>query len=469
MEQTQVLDGRTFRDMCSFAIDWFAKSETDVNALNVFPIPDGDTGTNMLLTLRSSLEEAFRSGDSSVGKVLKAIAHGALMGARGNSGVILALMWRGMAQVLSETEVLYSRDLAQAFQIACTTAYDGLEKPVEGTILTVMKEIAAATEKYLDNRSVDLACVFETAAEAARKAVANTPNLLPVLKEAGVVDSGGQGLYIFLEGTLIYLKGQTDTLQHGKSIIIQSLDSSGEKTAGADERYEYLLKRQESGPASAAKTGVITVATGAGFVDIFNQLGASAVVPGGQTMNPSAKQILQAVESVAFQEVIILPNDKNLVLVAQKIGTLTNKEIRVVPTKTIPQGIAAILAFDSEVDLETNVNLMTESRSQVTTVEVTSASRSAKLNGFSIRKGQAIGLLEGKLIAVNDKRNDLIADIFGKIDLTGAESATIYFGADSRKDEADRIREFMFKKNHRLNIDVNLGGQPLYNFIISIE
>jgi dihydroxyacetone kinase-like predicted kinase len=464
-----MLDGRTFRDMYSFAIDWFAKSEGDVNALNVFPIPDGDTGTNMLLTMRSSIEEAARSDDSSAASMLKSIAHGALMGARGNSGVILALIWRGMSDGLKETDRLCSRDLAKAFQAACAGAYGGLEKPVEGTILTVMKEIAAATEKYLDGDKADITCVFETAVEAARKAVANTPNLLPVLKEAGVVDSGGQGLCILFEGTLMYLKGETDQLLLGKSKIISIADTPGDHAGGVDERYEYLLRGQEQEHLAVAKTGVVTVATGEGFTGLFNQLGASAVVPGGRTMNSSAKQILQAVESVESNQVIILPNDKNLVLVAQKIGTLTTKTVKVVATTTIPQGIAAILAFNSEADLQTNIDLMTESKSQVKTVEVTSATRSTKLNGISIRKGQAIGLVDGKLVAVNDDRRGLIPDILEKIDLTGAESITIYYGADSKKDEADNIRELMFLKNQRLNIEVNPGGQPFYNFIISIE
>ena len=289
MQPAKILDGRTFRDMYSFAIDWFAKSEGDVNALNVFPIPDGDTGTNMLLTMRSSLEEAARSSDLGTASVLKAISHGALMGARGNSGVILALIWRGMSDGLPGTDGLCSNDLAKAFQAACAGAYGGLEKPVEGTILTVMKEIAAATAKYLEGDKEDITCIFETAVEAARKAVANTPNLLPVLKEAGVVDSGGQGLCILFEGTLMYLKGQRDQLPFEKSKIISIADTPGDQGGGVDERYEYLLRGQEQEHLAVARTGVVTVATGEGFTGLFNQLGVSAVVPGGRTMNPSAK------------------------------------------------------------------------------------------------------------------------------------------------------------------------------------
>jgi dihydroxyacetone kinase-like predicted kinase len=202
------IDGQTFQEMFAFAVDWFAKSETDVNILNVFPVPDGDTGTNMLLTMRSSLEETVSPEHAimDVSTVAQAMAHGSLMGARGNSGVILCQIWRGLADSLEGKAGMRGSDLAQALQIAARTAYEGIEKPVEGTILTVMKEIAAATTKYSNPGDESVATVLQTAVEAAGKAVGNTPNLLPVLKEAGVVDSGGQGLYILLEGALMYLK-----------------------------------------------------------------------------------------------------------------------------------------------------------------------------------------------------------------------------------------------------------------------
>lgn len=545
VEEVKALDGPIFKAMFSFAVDWFAKSENDINALNVFPIPDGDTGTNMLLTMRSGLEEAEANGDSSVALMAKAIAHGSLMGARGNSGVILSLIWRGISQSCQEIKNINSRDLARAFQNASRVAYAGLDKPVEGTMLTVIKEVATAAEPYLERENENMTQIFETIVEAAGKAVANTPNLLPVLKESGVVDSGGQGLFILFEGALMYLKGQTREIQFGKSQIINASEGPGNnldfsnlreevpfgyctefllkgeklepetiqaklKDAGQslivtgdestvkihihcadpspvihyalslgtlsavsirnmDEQYADLLKIQKENHKPLLNVGVVTIASGEGFIELLNELGASVIISGGQTMNPSAKQILQAVESVNSNSIIILPNDKNLVLVAQKIGALTDKEVRVIPTTTIPQGIAALLAFSSQTDLKSNVDLMIESVSMVKTIEITRATRSTRINGLAIRKGQAIGMLDKKLLAANDNLNDLVAAVLEKIDLANSENVSIYYGVDTKKNEAEKIKELMFRKNHKLNIDVTSGGQPLYNYIISIE
>lgn len=540
------LDGNTFRDMFSFAVDWFAKSESDINALNVFPIPDGDTGSNMLLTMRSSIEEASSYKGSAICSVADGLAHGALMGARGNSGVILSQIWRGMAQSLQGKESITSCGLAEAFQSASSAAYKALDKPVEGTILTVMKEVATAVRGHLNGNNQDIIAFFETSVAAAEKAVAETPSLLPVLKEAGVVDSGGQGLYVLLQGSLMYLKGETGELQFSKSKIIHSSDApnslpdltaireedsvfgyctefllkgeslvpenirkrlknkgqslivSGDESTlkihihcldpspvihyalslgtisavsirNMDEQYDDMRRKQTEPKAPNLPVAVVTVAKGEGLINTFSQIGASAVIPGGATMNPSTKQILQAVETVPSNKVIILPNDKNLVLVAQQIGSLTDKQVFVVPTVTIPQGIAALLAYNPQADIQTNIALMTDSKSIVNTIEVARATRSTKLNGFAIHEGQVIGLLNGKLVAANDSESEVIANILNQIDLSGAENSSIYYGADTEKDEAEKIRQLMFQKNQNLNVEVIHGGQPLYNYIISIE
>lgn len=543
IEQTQFLDGKTFKAIFSFAADWFAKSENDVNILNVFPVPDGDTGTNMLLTMRSSIDETGKVTDQSVSSMVKAMAYGALMGARGNSGVILSQIWRGLARSLQGKEKITGRDLAESFQAAALTAYEGLENPVEGTMLTVMKEIAAATMGYLD-ADESVVSILQAAVNGAGQAVANTPNLLPVLKEAGVVDSGGQGLYILLEGALMYLKGQTAQLEFSKSKIINSTTTSevpqiselreevpfgyctefhlkGEslvpdkirkrlKNKGQslivigdestvkihihcldpgpvihyalslgtissvsirnmDEQYDDLLKAQKDRQTDDATIGVVAVATGEGIIDIFHKLGATAIVSGGQTMNPSTKEILRAVETVQRAQVIILPNDKNLVLVAQQVATLAKKDVLVLPTVTIPQGIAALLAFNPQSDLQTNINLMDESRSVIKTIEVTRATRASRINGFAIQKNQAIGLLDGKLVAVNDRIGDVAMDMLSKVDLINTETVSIYCRNSAVKAEAKKIRELMYQSNPKLNIDILLGGQPLYDFLISIE
>ncbi len=542
------IDGPTFRDMFVFAVEWFAKSEADVNILNVFPVPDGDTGTNMLLTMKSSIEEAVSSDQTlsgDVSEIARRMAHGALMGARGNSGVILCQIWRGIAASLSGKEKIDGSDLAGAMSSAAKSAYEGLENPVEGTILTVIKEIAAATGKYTEQPGTDFTVVMEVAVETARKAVANTPNLLPVLKEAGVVDSGGQGLCILLEGALMYLTDQTLELQTGKSRIIEAVlnGRSIQKTDRDEEELafgyctEFLLKGQDLSPddirsniremgQSLIVTGdesiikihihcqdpspvihyalslgtisavsirnmdeqnadlkklkdslkapnrevcVVAVATGEGIIQALKNLGVSAIVPGGQTMNPSTKQILEAVESAPSDNVIILPDDKNLLLVAQQVTELTSKTVGVVPAVSIPQGIAAMLSYNSSADFQSNLDAMQESRAMVKTLEVTRAVRATKINGFFIQPGQAIAILDGKILAVNDEINNLISDILDRVGLSEAETASIYYGADIELSAAREIRDMMYKINNKLNIDVVCGGQPLYHYIISIE
>lgn len=542
---TKTLDGKILREMFSFAVEWFAKSESEINALNVFPIPDGDTGSNMLLTMRSSMEEALSSHELTISAIAQCLAHGALMGARGNSGVILSQIWRGIAQSWQGQESVSGSELAQAFQSATAAAYVALDKPVEGTMLTVIKEVAAAAKPFLNGGDAAIVPVLEISVSAAEKAVANTPNLLPVLKEAGVVDSGGQGLYVLLQGALMYLKGQTIELQFSKPKIIRSASASNDLpdlsglqeevpfgyctefllkgkglvpekiqkrlknkgqslivtgdesvvkihihcldpspvihyalTLGSisavsirnmDEQHADMLKKQVETKEVILPIAVVTVAKGEGIIRTFEQIGASAVIPGGATMNPSTKQILEAVQGVHSNKVIVLPNDKNLVMVAQQITSLTDKEIYVIPTVTIPQGIAALLVFNPEADVKTNVELMTESKSFVKTIEVARATRSTKLNGFTIHEGQVIGLINGKLVAANDTENEVITNTLGQIDLSKAENTSIYYGADTEREAAETIRQLMFEKNKTLNIEVIHGGQPLYNYIIAIE
>jgi uncharacterized protein len=544
----QDLDGTTFREMFTFAVDWFAKSESDVNILNVFPVPDGDTGTNMLLTMKSSLEEVAstdHADTATVSTVAQSMAYGALMGARGNSGVILCQIWRGIASSLAGKEKLNGPDLAKALDCAAHTAYEGIENPVEGTILTVIKDMAAAAGSYPELSDINITEVMKTAVEAAAKSVANTPNLLPVLKEAGVVDSGGQGLYILFEGALMYLTDQTLQLQTGKSRIIemvledrhakivnkteealtfgycteflvkgrdlsqddirksiremgQSLIVTGDRSVvkihihcqdpspvihyalslgtlsavsirNMDEQNAELKILKNKLKAPDREVSVVAVATGEGIIQAFNNLGVSAIVPGGQTMNPSIKQILEAVESVSSDQVIILPDDKNLLLLAQQVAELTSKKVGVVPAISIPQGITAMLSYDSRADLETNLAAMQESRSMVKTLEVTRAIRATRINGFSIQPGQAIALLDGKILAVNDDMKELLAGILDQVGLSQAETVSIYYGADIELTEAQQIRNLMYEINGKLNIDVVCGGQPLYHYIISIE
>ncbi len=544
MKQVDSISGQEFREMLVTATNWLEKSAPDIDALNVFPVPDGDTGTNMLLTMRSSIEEAYQSTDTSISAVVQAVARGALMGARGNSGVILSQIWRGLAESLKDTESLTGTDLAKALQLASKTAYKGISNPVEGTILTVIKDVAKASLAQITDGADDVISVLEVAVNTANESVANTPKLLPVLKEAGVVDAGGQGLHTILDGALRYLRGETELMKfrkpqiitsnvpqpsrlrrisavdevpfgyctefllkgdklnpdeiktklqkRGQSIIVVGDDSTARvhihtldpgnvihyatglgtihqaSIRNMDEQHhDFLEMQRERMPAVDVAT--VAVVAGDGLSDVFTSLGVTAIVKGGQTMNPSTKELLQAVKMVASDKVIILPNNKNVVLTAQQVQSLTDKKIEVVPTQTVPQGVAALLAFDYEADFETNARLMQEVRSRVKTIEITQAVRSTHLNGLSIRKNQAIGLLDGELLAAGNTPMDVLNKMLTKLNLKKSEIITIYYGADTKPTEAEQVSISIQEKFPEIQVEVIQGGQPHYSYIISIE
>jgi hypothetical protein len=543
MGQLDSANGQDLREMFSAATTWLDKSASDIDALNVFPVPDGDTGTNMLLTMRSSIEEAYRAPDRSASAVAQAMAAGAMVGARGNSGVILSQIWRGLAQGLVDKESFTGSDLAGALQQASVMAYKGLSSPVEGTILTVVKEASAAARAQVASGTDDLISVMEAVVNAAGESVANTPSLLPVLKEAGVVDAGGQGLYTILEGALRYLEGEGEQMQFRKPQMITSsipLPARLSQVVADEVPYgyctEFLLKGQKLDPDKMGKKlkkrgqslivvgdestvrvhihtydpgkviryatslgtmhqvsirnmdeqhhdflemqreklpavdmAIVAVVVGNGLADVFRSLGAAAIVPGGQTMNPSAKDLLQAVNSVVAGKVIILPNNKNIVLTAEQVTSLTTKSVGVVPTETIPQGVAALLAFDYEADFETNVQIMKDTKSAVKSIEITRAVRSVQLGGLKIKKKQAIGFLDGDLVAVDDKTTGALNQVLAKLDLNQAEVITIYYGADTGLAEAEQVSLSVRERYPQLQIEVVQGGQPHYNYIVSVE
>lgn len=544
MKQVDTINGREFREMLSTATSWLEKSSSDVDALNVFPVPDGDTGTNMLLTMRSGVDEAFMHNNSSVSDAAKAVAQGALMGARGNSGVILSQIWRGMAEGVVDKKTINGEDVAIALQKAADVAYKGISNPVEGTILTVVREAAQAGQKCVDDGKTDPISVMEAIVEGAGESVANTPTLLPVLKDAGVVDAGGQGLYTILEGALRYLRGEAEQMQFRKPQMIASsipmpvrmpqisqvdevpfgyctefmlkgegfnpdkirdrLKKEGESLIvvgdenttrvhvhtldpgkiikyatslgtlhqvsirNMDEQYHDFLEVQKS-RAVEVDTATIAVVSGDGLAEVFASLGTTAIVPGGQTMNPSTKDILQAVNAIASDKVIILPNNKNIILTAEQVKTLSNKSIEVIPTQTIPQGVAALLAFDYEADFSTNADLMKEATSMVKTIEITRAVRAAQLDGLSIKKKQAIGLLDGELLAAGKNTIDILDKMLAKLDMNQNEIVTVYYGADASSDEASQVSESIREQYPQLQVEVVKGGQPYYDYIVSIE
>ncbi len=543
MKQINSISGQELREMFAAATGWLEKSSAEIDALNVFPVPDGDTGTNMLLTMRSTVEEAYRAPDHSASAVAHAMAQGALMGARGNSGVILSQILRGLAQGLSEKESLNATDLASALQESSAMAYKGLSNPVEGTMLTVIKDIAAAVQAEAAGNGGDMIVAMEAAVNAAGESVANTPNLLDVLRQAGVVDAGGQGLHTIFDGALRYLRGEMEQMRFRKPQIIvtdlhatklpqmiaadeipygyctefllkgekldtdkirKKLEKKGESLivvgdesaarvhihtiepgdvvsfAGGlgtlhqvsirnmdEQHHDYLEMQKDRGP--AVDTAIVAVVAGDGLSDVFTSLGVTVIVPGGQTMNPSTKDLLQAVEEAAADKAIILPNNKNIVATANQMQSLTEKKIEVVPTITIPQGVAALLAFDYEANLESNIQIMTRAVSSVKTIEICRAVRAAKLNDLKIKKKQPIGLLDGDLLAVGDSGLEVLNKMLSKLDLGKIEVITIYYGADTKSAEAEQVAGDIRSRYPQLQIEVVRGGQPHYDYIISIE
>jgi DAK2 domain fusion protein YloV len=544
MKKIKTISGQDLKEMFAAATSWLEKSAADIDALNVFPVPDGDCGTNMLLTMRSCVEETGRTANGTVSSVASAMAKGSLMGARGNSGVILSQIWRGIAQSLDGKDSVDSSGLAQALRQASKTAYHGVSNPTEGTILTVIGDMATAAEARVAEGEKDVICILEASVDAARESVANTPNLLPILRETGVVDAGGQGLFTLLEGALFYLRGETELMQFRKSRVIASntpitarpiqvspsdeepfgyctefllkgdgfdpkklkrkLKSKGESLIvvgdnstirvhihtldpgnvlhfvasmgtmhkvsirNMDEQHEDFLAMQKA-KSPTTDIGIVAIVTGDGLADVFTSLGTSGIVSGGQTMNPSTKEILQAVESVASGKIIILPNNKNIVPAAEQVHSLSDKTVKVIPTETIPQGVVALLAFDYEADLDTNVHLMTEARSTVKTIEITRATRSTKINSLNIKKKQAIGLLNGKLLAASNDPGAVLSDLLTRAELDKAEVITVYYGADTKETDAEAIVAEVRQKYPELQIEIVDGGQPFYNYIVSIE
>jgi DAK2 domain fusion protein YloV len=545
MKQIHSCGGQEFRDMFAAGSGWLEKSVPDINAINVFPVPDGDTGTNMFLTMRSVIEEADRVSGDSISAVAKAMAQGALMGARGNSGVILSQFFRGLAKGLDEKDSITGTDWAMALDEASRAAYKGLSQPVEGTMLTVIKDASKAAEEAAQAEPDNLTKVTEAAVEAARNSVARTPLLLDVLREAGVVDAGGQGVYVLLEGALRYLEGKVEEMKYRRPQLVAAELPAGTKTAQivaeAEEPYGYctnfllegnklnpdkIRKRLESKGQSIVVVGdettirvhihtydpgsiiryatslgtlhqlqvqnmddqhvgfvemqkerlpsldisVVAVAAGSGMREVFRSLGAAAIVPGGQTMNPSVQEILQAVESVPSQKVILLPNNKNIILAVSQVPSLTSKEVAVVPTRTVPQGIAALIAFNYEGGMEENVQAMEEAVATVKTVEITEAARSTQLQGLKIKKGQAIAIVDDEnLVAAGDNTAEVLFEALDKAGIESAEVVTVYYGADIEAAQAEQVVQKIRDKYPEKQVEMVSGGQPHYRYIVSLE
>ena len=545
-KRVDCLSGRELRDMVVVATEWLEKNAADIDALNVFPVPDGDTGTNMMLTMRSTLEEAYRAPDNSTSAVAQAVARGALMGARGNSGVILSQIWNGIAKGLDGKDYCSARDLADALVRASEEAYNGIANPVEGTILTVAKDAASAARAEAARGNDNMVAIMEAAVNSARDSVSNTPRLLSVLREAGVVDAGGQGFHTILEGALHYLNGEVDYYRESKpgiiisdlpqlartpqmieadeipygyctSFIIRGQELSPEKLKAKlkkkgeslivvgdqstirvhihtldpgniihmatslgtvhqvsiqnmDEQHEEFVEmhKEEKEPAEVADTVVAAVVSGDGLAGVFSSLGA-VVVPGGRTMNPSTRDILQAIKPVASDNAIILPNNKNVIPAARQVRSLTDKTVKVLPTTTIPQGIAALLAFNAELDLDTNITAMNKALSVVKSIAVTESARPARISGLHIKRKQPIGFLDGELVATGDSPVDALSNVLAGMNMDNVEILTIYYRGDEERAEVEDFISELGKRYPDLQVELVHGGQPHYHYIASVE
>ena len=540
------INGQSMKRLVEAGLTWLRTNQQTVNALNVFPVPDGDTGTNMVLTMQSAWNEIKDLGHRSISDMAGAVAKGALMGARGNSGVILSQLWRGFARGVYGKEVLDGPTLAKAFGEARDTAYKGVVRPVEGTILTVAKEVAAATEAALGSAQ-DAIAVLEVAVRAADEAVRKTPDLLPVLKQAGVVDSGGKGLFFILEGMLrhIYgesletplmsvqpisamnLQGALEGVEEGQDyeVVVDFLPAENfelQKFYGRleemgtsiqvgegegmyrmhihvplEKRYEPIdyimgigtitkvamenllaqmddIQKAKASRISLTKVepgqiAVVVVSPGAGLSRIFASLGAAAVVEGGQTMNPSTQDFLNSFENLPTDKIIILPNNKNIIMTANQAKEVTVKQVAVVPSRTIPQGLAAMLSLHPDEELNSIAEKMTKALKDVHTGEITVATRSVEIDEVNVKEGQVIALLDGKLVASVGTVEEGCLGLLEKAKTDEHELITLFYGQDMPRTEANRIADVIRKKYSNLEVEVQEGGQPHYQFIISIE
>ena len=541
------IDGQSLKRLVESGMIWLRTNQQIVNALNVFPVPDGDTGTNMSLTLISAYNEIKDSGEKHLGKMANLVAKGALMGARGNSGVILSQLWRGFARTVQDHEKLDAETLVKAFAEARDTAYKGVVRPVEGTILTVSKGIATGTEASLGSAR-DAIDILEAAVKSADESVKQTPDLLPVLKQAGVVDSGGKGLFFILEGMLRHVYGESlDTplisvhalsamnfenamqeVEEGQDyevvvdffpqgeLELQSFYGRLEEMGTSiqvgegdgmyrmhihvplEKRYEpidyimglgtitkvameNLLAQMDDiqksatqqpikfGAVEPGQIAVVVVSPGAGLSRIFASLGVAAAVAGGQTMNPSTQDILSAFENLPTDKIIILPNNKNIIMAANQAKDVTVKKVAVVPSKTVPQGLSAMLSLQPDGEVDAVAEKMTKALSAVKTGEITVATRTVEIDGVNVKEGQVIALLDGRLVVSASSVEEGCLGLLEKAGALEHEIITLFYGENMPRPEANRIADIVRAKYPKQEIEALDGGQPHYQFIISVE
>jgi DAK2 domain fusion protein YloV len=534
--------GADLRAALTAASTWLSVNAERINALNVFPVPDGDTGTNMSMTLSAAIEGLDRLGDDvSVGTIVRTTYEAAMLGARGNSGVILSQLLRGFADALSSAEVLTPEGLADALHQASDVAYRAVSRPVEGTILTVAREIGVAARAAV-GAGADLPDLLGQTVRAANDAVAATPEQMETLRKAGVVDAGGEGYKVIIEGAWMWSTGRSieeDAATHpysralvdaideestfgfctefllrdantpvaeikssmealGESVIAvgdQSLMRVHVHTLRPGQVLEYAVDHgtvvrvkvdnmqlqheafsqgaaqaggEQSDGQLSSSVGVIAVAAGEGLLKVFRSLGAT-VVQGGQTMNPSVQEILAAVNRSGYKELVILPNNSNIILTARHVQELTPHTVEVIPTETVPQGIGALLAFNFQSDMQTNVVAMQQAAHAVHTVEVTRAVRDAEVDGLRVSGGQFLGIVDGTATVADKTAEDVLLAALSATVGEAMEIVTIYFGGGASEEQAQAVAARVRDQHSGLAVEVVEGGQPHYPYIVSLE
>jgi uncharacterized protein len=551
----RVVDGQLLKWLVAAGVSWLEQHKQKINNMNVFPVPDGDTGTNMLMTIRKAYQAIALLDEKNIGLVAEQIARGALTGARGNSGTILSMLLRGFSQELKGKSEMDAVTFANACQRAVDYAYETVRsvmEPVEGTILTVAREAAAALKEHATSET-NLRVLLTDMVAAAYVSLENTPNLLPKLKEAGVVDSGGMGLVYFLEGMKRFLEGQPVAFGEDGSDAVaieenqswqDALVPDDEEGYGYDVQFlmvgknmdvaqvrrdisdmgwsplvdgddtlikvhvhvhnpgdplsyaiklgvdlddivvenmqaQYLQYVQSRSDREAAEltpiegVAIVTVARGDGLEDLFRQYGAAYVVIGGQTMNPSTEDFLEAIENIQADEIILMPNNGNVIMAAQQAASVAmNKKVKVVPSKTMQQGITALLAamdVREEGSLDEVFDTMCEALSSVISGEVTIATRNANIDGVEVREGNYIGLLNNKLVFAGNDLADSIIALMQKAKAESREIVTLYYGEGIGEQDAEAMIDVLTDKYPDLEYELVYGGQPLYPYLISIE
>ncbi|MDR0862451.1 MAG: DAK2 domain-containing protein [Oscillospiraceae bacterium] len=542
----QQITGVVWKAMVFNAAAAIETHKTEINNLNVFPVPDGDTGTNMSLTMGAGAKAMKAADAEALGRVAELTANALLRGARGNSGVILSLLFRGTAKHLKDCEAADAATIAAALSDGVEAAYRAVMKPTEGTILTVSRLAAEEAVRVAETES-DIITVLTAALEAGYVALANTIELNPVLKKAGVIDAGGKGYLYILDGMIRALRGETLSVEGGDTVARAAADFSDFDTGDITFTYctEFIVSRQSARDPSALRAfldargdsvvvvdddeiikvhvhsnepgviltealtygqllsvkienmreqhteklvqaeeartnlpaavlsdkqyGAVAVCTGSGMEDVFRDLGADGIITGGQTMNPSTEDILAKIEQTQAETVFVFPNNKNIIMAATQAVPLSSKKVIVIPSKTIPQGVSAMLALDPTLDEAVNVEAMTNAIEAVRTAQITLAARDSVFDGRDIREGEYLALLEDSLVLSCNNLADIADALVTSLAETSPEFVTVFTGEDATATETDTLRAAIKSTLGNAEMTVVYGGQPVYKFVISAE